>query len=146
MLGVFQSIIGVSVGLLATRLHNGSALVMAGMMLTSTVCGIVLLWLFSHQAWKENNKREYAADEIGKVMQDMAKNMQLIVITHHAQVAVKGNSHYKVVKQDVDGKTQSNIIPLGEKERLHEIAQILSESTITDAALLFEVLRLQVTK
>jgi len=39
------------------------------------------------------------------------------------------------VKQDVDGKTQSNIIPLGEKERLHEIAQILSGSTITDAAL-----------
>ena len=75
------------------------------------------------------------ADEIGKVMQDMAKNMQLIVITHHAQVAAKGNSHYKVVKQDVDGKTQSNIIPLGEKERLHEIAQILSGSTITDAAL-----------
>ena len=75
------------------------------------------------------------ADEIGKVMQDMAKNMQLIVITHHAQVAAKGNSHYKVVKQDVNGKTQSNIIPLGEKERLHEIAQILSGSTITDAAL-----------
>ena len=75
------------------------------------------------------------ADEIGKVMQDMAKNMQLIVITHHAQVAAKGNSHYKVVKQDMDGKTQSNIIPLGEKERLHEIAQILSGSTITDAAL-----------
>jgi len=61
--------------------------------------------------------------------------MQLIVITHHAQVVAKGNSHYKVVKQDVDGKTQSNIIPLGEKERLHEIAQILSGSTITDAAL-----------
>ncbi len=75
------------------------------------------------------------ADEIGKVMQDMAKNMQLIVITHHAQVAAKGNSHYKVVKQDMDGKTQSNIIPLGEKDRLHEIAQILSGSTITDAAL-----------
>ena len=59
VLGVFQSIIGASVGLLATRLHNGSALVMAGMMLASTVCGIVLLWLCSHQAWKENDKSEY---------------------------------------------------------------------------------------
>lgn len=59
VLGAFQSIIGASVGLLATRLHNGSALVMAGMMLASTVCGIVLLWLCSHQAWKENDKSEY---------------------------------------------------------------------------------------
>jgi len=59
VLGVFQSIIGASVGLLATRLHNGSALVMAGMMLASTACGIVLLWLCSHQAWKENDKSEY---------------------------------------------------------------------------------------
>lgn len=75
------------------------------------------------------------ADEIGKVMQDMARDMQLIVITHHAQVAAKGNSHYKVVKQDVDGKTQSNIITLNEEQRLQEIAQILSGSTITEAAL-----------
>ena len=59
VLGAFQSIIGASVGLLATRLHNGSALVMAGMMLASTACGIVLLWLCSHQAWKENDKSEY---------------------------------------------------------------------------------------
>ena len=75
------------------------------------------------------------ADEIGKVMQDMAKNMQLIVITHHAQVAAKGDNHYKVIKQDVDGKTQSNIMTLNEEEKLQEIAQILSGSTITDAAL-----------
>ena len=59
VLGAFQSIIGASVGLLATRLHNGSVLVMAGMMLASTVCGIGLLWLCSHQAWKENDKSEY---------------------------------------------------------------------------------------
>ncbi|MDO4763115.1 MAG: DNA repair protein RecN [Flavobacteriaceae bacterium] len=74
------------------------------------------------------------ADEIGKVMQDMAKDMQLIVITHHAQVAAKGNNHYKVVKQDVEGKTQSTIIQLDEEQKLNEIAQILSGSTITEAA------------
>jgi DNA repair protein RecN (Recombination protein N) len=36
------------------------------------------------------------ADEIGNVMQEMAENMQLIVITHLAQVAAKGNNNYKV--------------------------------------------------
>lgn len=75
------------------------------------------------------------ADEIGKVMQDMAKNMQLIVITHHAQVASKGDNHYKVIKQDIEGKTQSNIITLNDEQQLQEIAQILSGSTITEAAL-----------
>ncbi|MCP1659398.1 multidrug effflux MFS transporter [Neisseria perflava] len=60
VLGVCQSVIGASMGLLTTWLHNGSALVMAGMMLTSTVCGIVLLWGCSHQAWIENDKNKEA--------------------------------------------------------------------------------------
>jgi len=59
VLGVFQSLVGASVGMATTWLHNGSALVMAGMMLSSTVCGIVLLWICSHQAWMENDKKEY---------------------------------------------------------------------------------------
>lgn len=75
------------------------------------------------------------ADEIGKVMKDMAKNLQLIVITHHAQVASKGDQHHKVIKQDINGKTQSNIITLTAEQRLQEIAQILSGSNITEAAL-----------
>lgn len=75
------------------------------------------------------------AEEMGNVMRDMSKDMQLIVITHLAQVAAKGDNNYKVVKQDVNGKTQSNIIPLGPEEKLHEIAQLLSGSKITDAAM-----------
>lgn len=75
------------------------------------------------------------ADEIGKVMQEMAVNMQLIVITHLAQVAAKGNNNYKVKKSDVAGKTQTQIVSLNQDEKLTEIAQLLSGSTITDAAL-----------
>ncbi|ASK26875.1 multidrug effflux MFS transporter [Neisseria chenwenguii] len=56
VLGVCQSLIGAGMGMLVTWLHNGSVLVMAGMMLASTVCGIVLLWTFSHQAWLENER------------------------------------------------------------------------------------------
>ncbi|SFI39152.1 DNA repair protein RecN [Halpernia frigidisoli] len=76
------------------------------------------------------------AEEMGNVMQEMAKDLQLIVITHLAQVAAKGNNNYKVVKQDISGKTQSNIIPLNEAEKLQEIAQLLSGSKITEAAVL----------
>lgn len=75
------------------------------------------------------------AEEMGNVMKEMAENMQLIVITHLAQVAAKGNNNYKVVKEDVSGKTQSNIIPLNEDEKLQEIAQLLSGSKITEAAI-----------
>ena len=75
------------------------------------------------------------ANEIGNVMLEMAENMQLIVITHLAQVAAKGSNNYKVVKEDVNGKTQSTIIPLNEEQKLQEIAQLLSGDTVTDAAI-----------
>ena len=75
------------------------------------------------------------ADEIGKLMKEMAIDMQLIVITHLAQVASKGNNNYKVLKQDVDGRTKSTIIPLSKEEKLLEIAQLLSGEKITEAAL-----------
>ena len=75
------------------------------------------------------------ADEMGKVMKEMSKDLQLIVITHLAQVAAKGDNNYKVVKDEISGRTKSNIIPLNSKEKLQEIAQLLSGSKITDAAL-----------
>lgn len=76
------------------------------------------------------------ADEMGNVMQEMAEHMQLIVITHLAQVAAKGNNNYKVQKSDIEGKTQTRIFPLNQEEKLTEIAQLLSGSKITDAAIL----------
>ncbi|MGE8512106.1 MAG: DNA repair protein RecN [Chryseobacterium culicis] len=75
------------------------------------------------------------AEEIGNLMREMSEDMQLIVISHLAQVAAKGNDNYKVVKQDISGKTQSTIIPLSSEEKLNEIAQLLSGSKITEAAL-----------
>ncbi|AZA72401.1 DNA repair protein RecN [Chryseobacterium indoltheticum] len=75
------------------------------------------------------------AEEIGNLMRQMSEDMQLIVISHLAQVAAKGNDNYKVVKQDINGKTQSTIIPLNDEEKLNEIAQLISGSKITEAAL-----------
>lgn len=75
------------------------------------------------------------AEEIGNLMREMSQDMQLIVISHLAQVAAKGNNNYKVVKQDVRGKTQSTIVTLSNEEKLNEIAQLLSGSKITEAAL-----------
>ena len=44
------------------------------------------------------------AEEIGKLMHEMGQDMQLIVITHLAQVAAKGDYNYKVMKSEVGGK------------------------------------------
>ncbi|WP_374444299.1 DNA repair protein RecN [Epilithonimonas sp.] len=75
------------------------------------------------------------AEEMGKLMQEMANDLQLIVITHLAQVAAKGNENYKVVKFDEDGVTKTTIIKLSDEEKLNEIAQLISGSKITDAAI-----------
>jgi DNA repair protein RecN (Recombination protein N) len=75
------------------------------------------------------------AEEMGKLMQEMAQDLQLIVITHLAQIAAKGNENYKVVKFDENGITKTTIAKLSEDEKLNEIAQLISGSKITDAAI-----------
>ena len=75
------------------------------------------------------------AEEMGKLMQKMANDLQLIVITHLAQVAAKGNENYKVVKYDENGITKTTIVTLSDEEKLNEIAQLISGSKITDAAI-----------
>ncbi|MCS4534226.1 multidrug effflux MFS transporter [Neisseria montereyensis] len=52
-LGVFQTIIGALAGMLTAWLHNGTPMVMSGMMLASTCVGIILLWHHSHSTWYE---------------------------------------------------------------------------------------------
>ena len=75
------------------------------------------------------------AEEMGKLMQEMAQDLQLIVITHLAQVAAKGNENYKVVKFDENGITKTTIVKLSDDEKLNEIAQLISGSKITEAAI-----------
>ncbi|MGL5235978.1 MAG: DNA repair protein RecN, partial [Empedobacter falsenii] len=75
------------------------------------------------------------ANETGKVMQTMAENMQLLVITHLPQVASKGNYQLKVYKEVVNETTQTNVIELSQQQRLEEIAQMISGSELTDAAI-----------
>ncbi|GGG43919.1 DNA repair protein RecN [Epilithonimonas arachidiradicis] len=75
------------------------------------------------------------AEEMGKLMKEMSQDLQLIVITHLAQVAAKGNQNYKVVKFDENGITKTTIVELSEDDKLNEIAQLISGSKITEAAI-----------
>ncbi|MEN9325054.1 MAG: hypothetical protein RL414_808, partial [Actinomycetota bacterium] len=64
--------------------------------------------------------------EVGKRLAKLAKSAQVIVVTHLPQVAVWAD-HHLVVKKDQSGSiTQSSVFALNEKERLAEIARMLS--------------------
>lgn len=76
------------------------------------------------------------ADKMGQMMCDMARSMQVMVITHLPQVAAKGDCHFKVYKSDEADRTVTHVRQLGDEERVREIAGMMSGSEVTDAALM----------
>ncbi|MEZ0454397.1 DNA repair protein RecN [Sphingobacterium thalpophilum] len=72
---------------------------------------------------------------VGAVMENLARNMQVIAISHLPQIASKGTAHFKVYKEDKANRTISNIVRLDQEGRVREIAQMLSGANPTDAAL-----------
>lgn len=75
------------------------------------------------------------AHRMGALMKDISENIQVIAITHLPQVAAKGNAHFRVFKTDTDSSTITRIELLTPENRIAEIAQMLSGSTIDQAAL-----------
>ena len=75
------------------------------------------------------------ADKMGAIMRQMGEVMQVIVITHLPQIAAKGNAQYFVYKEEHNEYTETSIRRLSDKERIMEIAQMLSGSELTDAAI-----------
>lgn len=66
------------------------------------------------------------SSKVADLMGQMSKNMQVIVITHTPQVASKGDFHYKVFKKEVENKIITDIKLLEDKDRVKEIAEMLS--------------------
>ncbi|MBO7054456.1 MAG: DNA repair protein RecN [Bacteroidales bacterium] len=75
------------------------------------------------------------ADQMGTMMLDMAKEMQIITITHLPQIAVKAQKQFKVFKTETSETTSTNIVQLSHEQRIEEIAKMLSGKTISEAAL-----------
>jgi DNA repair protein RecN (Recombination protein N) len=66
------------------------------------------------------------ANQVGKIMERLARNLQVITITHLPQIASKGKSHYFVYKDDSSEATFTRIRKLNDSERVMEIAKMLS--------------------
>lgn len=75
------------------------------------------------------------AAKAGAIMHRMGANMQVITITHLPQVASKGDTHLFVYKEEVGKKTVSSIRQLTDKQRIEEIAKMLSAGKPGEAAL-----------
>ena len=76
------------------------------------------------------------AEQMAQLMQEMGSHdRQVISITHLPQIAAIGTSHYKVAKSETANGTTSTMKELTPDERVNEIAQMLSGSDVTAAAI-----------
>lgn len=76
-----------------------------------------------------------AAKQVGIIMKQLAKNRQVICITHQPQIAGKADAHFFVYKENIGNKVVTNIRQLSTEERVTAIAQMLSGATPTAAAI-----------
>ena len=76
------------------------------------------------------------AEQMAQIMKEMGRaERQVISITHLPQIAAQGTAHYRVTKQETPSGTLSHMVRLSADERVLEIAQMLSGSNVTDAAI-----------
>lgn len=76
------------------------------------------------------------AEKMADIMKEMGQTeRQVISITHLPQIASKGSHHYRVSKEETAQGTISQMQELSQDERINEIAQMLSGSNVTDAAI-----------
>jgi DNA repair protein RecN (Recombination protein N) len=75
------------------------------------------------------------SNKMAEIMKSMSSYMQVMSITHLPQVAAKGEYHYKVYKEEISGKTLTQLKMLSSNERIEEIAEILGGKTLSASAL-----------
>ncbi len=73
------------------------------------------------------------AQKVSEKMAVIARNHQVICITHLAQIAAMADSHFEIAKHTENGGTVTNIRPLDEAEQTEELARILGGVSITKA-------------
>ena len=75
------------------------------------------------------------ADKMGSMICSMGDYMQVFAITHLPQVAAKGEAHYVVTKEFSGDKAVTSIKRVNGKDRVMEVARLLSGAEVTSAAI-----------
>ena len=71
------------------------------------------------------------AEVIGRKLREVSRHSQVLCITHLPQIAVYGDTHFRVAKQVAGGRTVSTVEALDPEERLEEVARMLGGVRIT---------------
>jgi DNA repair protein RecN (Recombination protein N) len=69
------------------------------------------------------------AHRVAERLKAIAKNNQVLVVTHLASIAAAADAQFLIAKETVKGRTRTHIVPLSEKDRATEIARMLGESS-----------------
>ncbi len=75
-----------------------------------------------------------AAAAVGKKIRALSEHYQVLAISHLPQVASQANEHFRIQKAESGGRVQTDIIPLSEDERVHEIARMLAGDSVSEHA------------
>jgi DNA repair protein RecN (Recombination protein N) len=74
------------------------------------------------------------ANAVGERLARLAKNVQVLVVTHAPQVAARGDNHWRVSKTSRAGQTSTKVEQLSPEARREEIARMLAGEKVTDEA------------
>jgi DNA repair protein RecN (Recombination protein N) len=72
-----------------------------------------------------------AAEAVARKIQELATHHQVFCVTHLPQIAARGNIHYRVAKQQEQGRTLSSFSLLAEGERVDELARMLAGDSVS---------------
>lgn len=72
------------------------------------------------------------SQKIGLKLHELSKTTQVICITHSAQIAAVADNHFKILKEEHDGRVKTSLIPLDKDGRIGEIARIIGGVRITE--------------
>ena len=71
--------------------------------------------------------------KIGIKLREIAREGQVICVTHSAQIATLADNHFLISKREVDGRAQTDVRLLGVEERVEEAARILGGINVTES-------------
>ncbi|MDA0910358.1 MAG: DNA repair protein RecN [Proteobacteria bacterium] len=75
------------------------------------------------------------AEIVGKLLKQVAKNAQILCITHQAQVSIQGDQQLHISKKHLEHDTISEVLELNKEERINETARIIGGVDITNKTL-----------
>jgi DNA repair protein RecN (Recombination protein N) len=73
------------------------------------------------------------ADQVGRLLADLAADHQVLCITHLPQIAAGADLHFRVDKRKRGGRTVAGVQPLSNEARIEEIARMAGGATVSDA-------------